>query len=451
MLEGLSMSRLLTITAASLALAALARPAVAADAPATSAPLAAAALKGGTGLAAGEDYRIGPRDTLDVSVFQLNDLNRTVQIDSSGRVTMPLIGAVPAAGKTTAQLATDIQTKLESSYVKHAEVAVAVKDAQSERITVDGAVNAPGIFPLTGPTTLMQAVALAKGPDTHICASGLAMLPGCTRAASSAVTPPLVRAPDGRPLVLTFDEEFTTFRRVRTGHDAEDRDGVWRSVFGDGSKTGRDVRTLASNKERQIYVDPEMTDPAQRPFGFQPYRLHDGILDLIARPASPVEQAALGLPYVSGLITTRGRFAQQYGYFEARVKLPAGKGLWPAVWLLPASGGWPPEIDVMESIGDPTKAFQTIHSNYVPTKKTEVHPADGGFHTYGVAWDAREVVFYLDGVETLRTATPADMRTPMYILANLAVGGVWAGEPDATTRWPAAFSLDYIRMYRFGP
>ncbi|MGZ6011852.1 MAG: glycoside hydrolase family 16 protein, partial [Caulobacteraceae bacterium] len=183
-----------------------------------------------------------------------------------------------------------------------------------------------------------------------------------------------------------------------------------------------------------------------------PFKAHDGQLDLVAEPATPKVQAEIGgRPYTSGLISSQPSFAQAYGYFEAKVKLPKGKGLWPAVWMLPADFGWPPEIDIMESIGNPLQAFMTVHSGPVPTKGVEVHPSSDGFHTYAVAWDAQNVVFYLDGVETQRMATPADMHKPMYVVANLALGGDWAGTPDASTAFPARFSIRYIRAYRFAP
>lgn len=131
--------------------------------------LAVAALKEQAPAAAPTgDYRIGPQDTLEVDVFQLNDLDRTVQVDSSGQILLPLLGQVPAAGKTSRELSADIAAQLGEKYVNNPQVTVVVKDAQGQRITVDGAVTQPGVYALTGPTTLMQAVALAKGPDTKM-------------------------------------------------------------------------------------------------------------------------------------------------------------------------------------------------------------------------------------------------------------------------------------------
>jgi polysaccharide export outer membrane protein len=133
-------------------------------------PLADAALRDQAVavIAPVDDYRIGPQDTLEINVFQLNDLNRTVQVDSGGHILLPLLGQVQASGKTSSELSIDLQTLLEQKYVNNPQVTVVVKDAQGQRITVDGAVTSPGVYALTGPTTLMQAVALAKGPDTHL-------------------------------------------------------------------------------------------------------------------------------------------------------------------------------------------------------------------------------------------------------------------------------------------
>jgi polysaccharide export outer membrane protein len=132
--------------------------------------LAAAALRDQAPPVAAQtgDYRIGPQDTLEVDVFQLNDLNRTVQVDSSGQILLPLLGQVPAAGKTSKELSSDIAAQLSQKYVNNPQVTVVVKEAQGQRITVDGAVTQPGVYTLTGPTTLMQAVALAHGPDTKM-------------------------------------------------------------------------------------------------------------------------------------------------------------------------------------------------------------------------------------------------------------------------------------------
>ncbi|MDB5450393.1 MAG: gumB [Phenylobacterium sp.] len=119
-------------------------------------------------LRSGADYRIGPQDTLDVNVSQLPELSKTFQVDSGGKILLPLVGQIQAAGRTPAELSDDIAKGLKKSYMKDPQVVVAVKDAQSQRVTIDGAVTQPGVYPLTGPTTLLQAVSLAKGPDPKL-------------------------------------------------------------------------------------------------------------------------------------------------------------------------------------------------------------------------------------------------------------------------------------------
>lgn len=111
------------------------------------------------------DYRIGALDLLQISVFQLDDLDREVRVNSSGMVSLPLIGAVTAGGKTVPELEQLIAAKLKENYLQNPQVSVFVKEFTSQRVTVEGAVNRPGIFPITGRTTLIQAVALSEGLD----------------------------------------------------------------------------------------------------------------------------------------------------------------------------------------------------------------------------------------------------------------------------------------------
>lgn len=108
---------------------------------------------------------IGPLDRLEVSVFREPELSAVdVPVDESGRVVLPLVGGLSAAGKTTEALAEEIEGKLRH-YLRDPKVSVLVKQAASKRITVAGAVTEPGVFPVEGRTTLLQAVSLAKGPS----------------------------------------------------------------------------------------------------------------------------------------------------------------------------------------------------------------------------------------------------------------------------------------------
>lgn len=113
------------------------------------------------------DYRIGPQDMLDIDVSQLPEMSKSFEVDTGGNLLLPLVGQVQAAGRTPAELSTDIANALKKKYMKDPQVVVSVKEAQGQKITVDGAVGQPGVYPLNGPTTLMQAVSLAKGADPH--------------------------------------------------------------------------------------------------------------------------------------------------------------------------------------------------------------------------------------------------------------------------------------------
>jgi len=111
------------------------------------------------------DYRIGSSDRLKVSVFQVPDLSfEQVTVDASGNLQLPLIGSVRAAGLTPEELSGEIQRQLGSRYLRNPQVSVTVVQAASQKVTVDGAVNKPGVYEMRGRTTLMQAVAMASGP-----------------------------------------------------------------------------------------------------------------------------------------------------------------------------------------------------------------------------------------------------------------------------------------------
>lgn len=116
-----------------------------------------------------QEYRIGPLDKVSVTVFQVPALTiAEIQVDGSGRLSLPLIGDVMAQGKTTQELAGDIANRLRANYLQSPQVAVSVVEAVSQKVTVDGAVREPGVYAMSGPTTLVQAVAMAKGPDLKL-------------------------------------------------------------------------------------------------------------------------------------------------------------------------------------------------------------------------------------------------------------------------------------------
>lgn len=114
-----------------------------------------------------QDYRIGPLDELDMVVFQDKDMSQTVDVDASGRINLPLVGPLIAAGKTPDQLAKEIAKRLGEKYLQSPQVAILVKKSNSQKVIVDGQVGQPGVYPLTGRTTLLQAIALARGADPY--------------------------------------------------------------------------------------------------------------------------------------------------------------------------------------------------------------------------------------------------------------------------------------------
>jgi polysaccharide export outer membrane protein len=120
------------------------------------------------GAGADAQYRIGQDDTLEVIVFQVPELSRSVQVDATGQFSLPLVGRIDAAGRTADEIEAILTQKLSGRFLNEPLITVLVKQAVSQRVTVDGAVVKPGVYGLTGPTTLVQALALANGPDPRV-------------------------------------------------------------------------------------------------------------------------------------------------------------------------------------------------------------------------------------------------------------------------------------------
>lgn len=170
-------------------------------------------------------------------------------------------------------------------------------------------------------------------------------------------------------------------------------------------------------------------------------------------------------PFLSGIITSYESFKFKYGRVEVRAKMPAGKGLWSAVWLLNAyykqDQPEDPEIDIMEAIGDRTTtgnhAYHDVRDNdgdgfftdYTSTQfRSVISDFSLNFHTYRVDWEEGRIVWYVDDIETGRVEGDQVSDEQMYLLANLAVGGSFPGPADETTPFPARFEIDYIRVYQ---
>ena len=221
----------------------------------------------------------------------------------------------------------------------------------------------------------------------------------------------------------------------------------WSTVFPWGGRS--------TPGEQELYVDPEYKGYGHESPGLNPLRCNNGILSITAdRPPPRAAHQIEGQLYTSGLLTSYRSYARKYGYFEIRARLPQGKGLWPAFWLLPTDRSWPPEIDVFEIAGDePTLLRVTVHSSVIGNPevgvsyKVKVPDMTTSFHSYGVLWTEAYVAWYFDGRRIASMTTPSDLNKPMYLLINLAVGGGFPGLPDATTHFPAVMQISYVRAY----
>lgn len=244
-------------------------------------------------------------------------------------------------------------------------------------------------------------------------------------------------------LKLTYDEEFNSISYAG-GTQMTTGDHTWNTTMSGG------IRSLSGNNEEQIYIDP-----GYKGLGVNPFSVNNGVLTIKAAPASSTVRSQTGYDYTSGVLTTQNIFTQQYGYFEVRAKLPAGgQGLWPAFWMLPSGGNWPPELDILEAISSaPWYLHQGYHSNYGNDGVAENTPNNNtrDFHTYGMDWNKDTITFYYDGEARWTFDTPDDLHVPMFMILNQAIGGNWAGSPDSTTDWSQAnYQIDYVRAYEHG-
>ena len=209
------------------------------------------------------------------------------------------------------------------------------------------------------------------------------------------------------------------------------------------------------NNELQFYTD--RIDNA---------RVGDGVLTITAQ-----REARGGRDYTSARLVSKHKGDFRYGRFEARAKLPAGRGTWPAIWMLPTDGrygGWPEsgEIDIMEHVGfDPERVHVTVHTkaynHTLGTQKSGILKVEGatrGFHVYRVDWTPDAIRGHIDGVEVFAfrnegtgpDAWPFDQR--FHWLLNIAVGGNWGGKQGVdAAAFPATMQVDYVRVFALEP
>jgi beta-glucanase (GH16 family) len=229
---------------------------------------------------------------------------------------------------------------------------------------------------------------------------------------------------------LIFDDEFD----------------IWNSVWHHGyswTKEGDLSTVRLSNNEQEAY------DPAN-------VTVSNGLLNITAKKQT-VTVGTQTYYYTSGLIETGAddygypyKFTFQYGYMEARIKVPSGQGLWPAFWLWPANYKDPPEIDVMEMLGSqPRTDYMTYHYSGGSTQYTYNGPDfSQDFHIYGCEWTPDYIAWYLDGVEVARFSNSSLVpQQPMYLILNLAVGGNWPG-PVSDSVLPATMLVDWVHVYQ---
>ncbi|MBK8501222.1 MAG: family 16 glycosylhydrolase [Saprospiraceae bacterium] len=190
--------------------------------------------------------------------------------------------------------------------------------------------------------------------------------------------------------------------------------------------------------------------------------LNQGNLQIIAK-----KEAAGNKSYTSARLTTKEKGDWTYGRFEARMKLPTGKGIWPAFWMLSTPepyGSWPQsgEIDIMELIGsEPATTHGTIHFGQLAPANRSVTASytlqegifNDEFHTFALEWGVNLIRWYIDGFlhATQTNLATGGSRWPFdhdfHLLLNLAVGGNWPGSPNSATEFPQILEVDYVRVY----
>jgi beta-glucanase (GH16 family) len=285
-----------------------------------------------------------------------------------------------------------------------------------------------------------------------------ATAPRVTAPDGSSVTVPDIGRPDATAPRVTAPDGSSVGEPAPAGSAGHARE--WRLVFAD-EFDGDDLDetswarcywwsesgcTNASNHEEQWYV-PGAVDVA------------DGTLRLTADRQSVEGDEGRPFDYTSGIVSGMGhdgpRRLFKYGYFEMRARIPRGKGLWPAFWMLPATHESKPEIDIMEILGQqPDATLMYLHwrddAGDVQSTGQWWHGTDysAGWHTFAVHWEPGRLTWYVDGVRGL-VLDGEDVDVPdedMYLLANLAVGGDFATSPDGTA-FPATFEIDYVRVW----
>jgi beta-glucanase (GH16 family) len=268
------------------------------------------------------------------------------------------------------------------------------------------------------------------------------------------------------PFTLTLCQSTQAIRQQPTGILPVGQTGNWTMIFHDEFNG----TVLDTTKWTTCYFNFTVGNGCGHNQGelelYQPDEVSasNGTLKLRAERRTTLASNGRIYHYTSGMISTgpttlnskETRFAFQYGYMEMRAKVPDGKGFWPAFWTLPVDLSWPPEIDVFEILGNAPHIIN-MHYHYPTANGVDGDSGaewagpdfSAGWHTYAVDWEPDAITWYVDGIERRRyTDTSHIVSKPMYLIANLAVGGDWPGPPDSTTRFPGYFEIDYVRVWQ---
>ena len=225
---------------------------------------------------------------------------------------------------------------------------------------------------------------------------------------------------------------------------------VWSDEFNynglpDTTIWGNDVGYIANN-ELQYYTKQRIENS----------RVTNGKLLIIGR-----KESFNNANYTSARLVTDGKKSWTYGKVDARIKLPKGQGMWPAFWMLGQNintVGWPKcgEIDIMEHINNEDLLHGTLHwFNKEHVSSGGTTPCDvTEFHNYSIEWDKEAVRWFLDGNKYWEVNikdginSTEEFHKPHYIILNLAIGGDWPKNPDASTAFPDTMYVDYVRVYQ---
>ncbi len=241
----------------------------------------------------------------------------------------------------------------------------------------------------------------------------------------------------------------------------------WNSVAMATNYDIYDGNTFIANIDgRSLFVD-DLVPGVDRRFRVEARDAAGTLVDETARVINTADNSfALNRqPNLSGIITSYDSFRFKYGRAEIRARMPAGKGLWSAFWLLNAyykqDQPEDPEIDIIEAIGDRTTTANHAYHYQVDNNgdgffrsresnegRATIDDFSQAFHVYSVEWSEGQIIWYVDNVETHRLEGSQVSSEQMYLIANLAVGGTFPGPADESTPFPAKFEIDYIRVYQ---